>query len=109
MGYIKHGAAIFVITTSNEDDFINKYNEWRIKNNAKYFTEAKVVVNNYISFAKLPDGSKEGWKESDNADKSVKDCIDFLDNYDDKIWYSILITRFGGDNDEILTDYIKGR
>ncbi len=43
------------------------------------------VVNGYRSFMVAPDGSKEGWSESDRADDARESFIDWLEEtrYDD--------------------------
>lgn len=37
-------------------------------------------VNGYISFFIAPDGSKEGWRESNNGDKVRKEFVNYLKN-----------------------------
>lgn len=56
------------------------------------------VVNGYTSFMVAPDGSKEGWAESDKADEDRAAFIEWLDAnaYDDgsnKLEY--VVVRFG--------------
>jgi hypothetical protein len=61
----------------------------------------KSVVNDYQSFAFLPDGSKEGWDTSDDGDQYRQQFIDlFSFAYDDESTpFDVLVidARFGGD------------
>jgi hypothetical protein len=55
------------------------------------------VVNSQLSFFIAPDGSKEGWADSETGDKARKEFLDWLlknDNYCDYIEIC-----FGGDDD----------
>ena len=60
-------------------------------------------VNNYRSFAIVPDGSKEGWPESDEGDEGRDRFIEWLDTqrYDDgsprQRWVEV---QFGDDDEE---------
>lgn len=61
----------------------------------------KSVMNDYQSFAFLPDGSKEGWDASDQGDEYRQQFIDlFSFAYDDDSTpFNVLVmdARFGGD------------
>lgn len=60
------------------------------------------VVNDYISYAFLPDGSGEGWTDSDDGDKYRDEFADLFDQqYDDgSSPFSVVWVRFGGDEPE---------
>lgn len=62
------------------------------------------VVEDYQSFAFLPDGSKEGWEDSDRGDEYRQQFIDLFSvtgadgfTYTDVL---VLDARFGGDEPE---------
>lgn len=56
------------------------------------------LANNYSSFCIVPDGSKEGWGCSDNADLARSKLADFIDQGD--FYASYVDVRFGGDESE---------
>ena len=56
------------------------------------------MVNSQFSFFIAPDGSKEGWGTSKDADVARKEFLDWLDkNHDYCDYFEV---RFGGDDDE---------
>lgn len=59
------------------------------------------VVNGYLSFAFLPDGSKEGWEDSDLGDEFRQRFIDLFSfaHGDGSSPFDVLVidARFGGD------------
>lgn len=63
------------------------------------------VVNGYRSFLVAPDGSKEGWEESDNGDARRAEYVKWLDaqRYEDRSTsLSWVVVQFGDDNQETL-------
>lgn len=83
MGYIKHNS---IIVSSWDDEKLLLAH----KKAQETFGSLTTLIHEYIinsggSFAVLPDGSKEGWTESDAMDEKRKDFIKFLDEqaYDD--------------------------
>jgi hypothetical protein len=103
MGYIKHNA---VIVTGWE---AKKVHEAHAKANevfATYFPNKTTiiseivmgVVNEQYSFFIAPDGSKEGWADSDLGDVFRKDFQDYLQNSRDNYCDYIEIC-FGGDDE----------
>lgn len=83
MGYIRHHA---IVVTSWDDARMKIAHE-----KAKEIfgeTVSPIVhstINGYTSFFVAPDGSKEGWDESDNGDAHRKSFIDWINKgaYDD--------------------------
>jgi hypothetical protein len=67
MGYIRHHS---ILVTAYNKEYVQK--AWDKAN--KLFPEILTPIisslwNGYYSFAILPDGSKEGWPESDELDR----------------------------------------
>ncbi len=76
MGYIQHDAVIVTVSGyANDRDFApgpkvkafreSLPEEWR----ALVVGPVRSVVNGYDTYAFLPDGSKEGWRDSDQGDE----------------------------------------
>ena len=73
MGYIKHDSVIVVISDildtgqmPDVDAFRQSLpEEWR----SLIVGPIQAVVNGYVTYAFLPDGSKEGWALSDRGDE----------------------------------------
>jgi hypothetical protein len=61
------------------------------------------VTNDYWSCAFLPDGSKEGWRDSDLGDEYRRQFADlFSAGYEDgSSPFSVAMVRFGGDEPEL--------
>jgi hypothetical protein len=76
MGYIKHHA---IVVTTSIDELIKTAHE-----KAKEIFETTVSeiipskINGYKSFLIAPDGSKEGWSESDTGNVNRKSFIDWV-------------------------------
>ncbi len=74
MGYFKHHA---IVLTSWKDEDIgsveNKLKEMELK-----YIGPGSSMNGYITITVIPDGSKEGWPESERGDKKRKEFIDWL-------------------------------
>jgi hypothetical protein len=63
------------------------------------------VTNGYRTFAIFPDGSKEGWEDSNEGDKNRDAFMAALDKFWEKgLWVDVVEVRFGGDleNPEIV-------
>jgi len=103
MGYIKHNAII--CTAWNKESVIEA------KDKAKEIFSSnqegssclvseivEYIVNEGYSFFIAPDGSKEGWDDSNNCDTSRKEFTEWLDNSDNYCDY--IEVRFGGDDDD---------
>lgn len=81
MGYIKHNAII--ITADDYPTGLKQFG--KVHSKAKQIfgeTVSEAIrspLNGYISFFVAPDGSKEGWDESDSGDKKRKKFADYID------------------------------
>jgi hypothetical protein len=103
MGYIKHNA---IIVTSFDLDQIKQCH----KNAIDIFFDDHLkaaplvsdilegVINNQYSIFIAPDGSKEGWPESDEHDLKRESFIDWIKKND--MYVDYIEVRFGGDDYE---------
>lgn len=66
MGYIRHHAII--VTGGDWNDEIKKAHEFAMKLGCTVTEIVLSPVNGYRTFCVVPDGSKEGWSESDSGD-----------------------------------------
>ena len=85
MGVMNHNA---VIVTTWSDDRANELQAWIDEQNDRdreLIVRAGSWVNGNHSFAVLPDGSKEGWSDSDEGDALRDRFIERLsqDDYED--------------------------
>lgn len=83
MGYIRHHA---IAITSWNDKLIKMAHEKAIQIfNDRVSNILMDNINGYKSFFIAPDGSKEGWSESDTGDAQRKMFIDWVNKqaYDD--------------------------
>lgn len=81
MGVIHHHT---VIATVNIQENIDKVKAWIYglpPGKRKRFCDAPAPVNGYHTFILVPDGSKEGWPESDAGDQFRAEFISFLDSF----------------------------
>ena len=82
MGTMNHNAVIATTWDGKEVERIKKFTEL---NNSALFLFSNEVTNGYITVVLVPDGSKEGWEESDDGDDLRERFIKKLEqaNYDD--------------------------
>jgi hypothetical protein len=96
MGYMRHNT---IIVTCFTEDYINKAHSKALE----IFDDLLVsnvihsVINGYISFFIAPDGSKEGWSESDEHDTRRNEFIEWLSNAE---VYADWVEVQYGDNDK---------
>lgn len=83
MGYIKHQAVIAVVIDDSSDvDQLRRQLAELIDKPFNRSAEQLLVgptpslVNGYVTYALLPDGSKEGWSTSDLGDRARQIFID---------------------------------
>ena len=79
MGIIQHEAVIAVL---NDRDAAAEMLAWIAQlpiENQQLFIDAPCVMNGYHTFVMIPDGSKEGWPDSDYYDTLRQRFIDRLD------------------------------
>lgn len=67
MGYIKHHA---IIVTGWEQDRIGWIIHEASRLKMRVIGPSREVINGYISVLVCPDGSKEGWPDSDSGDNA---------------------------------------
>ena len=103
MGVMVHHA---IVATTCDPQVANDFQGWLNQQNNQLVTRAKAWTNGYISFAVLPDGSKEDWPESYDGDEFRDQVINRLerDKYDDGSspwdWVEVSFGEFG---QEIVT------
>ena len=104
MGYMRHDSVIVVVNDYALDlpdmPDVAAFREslpekWR----GLVVGPAEGVVNGYLTYAFLPDGSKEGWGESDKGDEYRAAFVDlFSVGYDDKSSpFEVTAISHGGD------------
>lgn len=85
MGYIKHQAVIAVVIGDAADVDIDRLRRQLAELVDKpsgaspaqlLVGPAQALVNDYVTYALLPDGSKEGWSTSDLGDRARRILID---------------------------------
>lgn len=105
MGYMRHHA---IIVTSWNPIRIREARDRAVTLFGK--TVSPVVpssINEYESFFVAPDGSKEGWSESDKGDEERAVFVSWLDaqRYDDhSTWFSWVVVQYGDDEGETRID-----
>lgn len=100
MGYIRHDA---IVVTSFQTDGIDAARNKAWSLNLSTSEVLTSPINQYFTFLIAPDGSKEGWEESDAGDSQRAEWVAWAKNsgyYLD--WVHI---NYGGDDDE--TVFIK--
>ena len=105
MGYIAHHAIIVTGTQWGEEN-IDTAHEIALKvfdNSACCVTPIfKSGVNGYRTFMVTPDGSKEGWIESDECDVLRSNFFDELEQHPD-MYVDAVLVRYGGDDPQVAT------
>jgi hypothetical protein len=83
MGYLRNHA---IIVTSENQYKIRDAHAAAVELELQVLGPSEEVVNRCASILICPDGSKEGWPESDRGDARRKAFIDWLESqrYDDK-------------------------
>ena len=75
MGYMRHHA---IIVTSWSDNHIQKARRKALDLHMLITPNIESNINGYQSFFIPPDGSKEGWEESDGGDKKRDQFVEWL-------------------------------
>ena len=110
MGYIKHDG---ITVTGWKDEHLKRARDKAVELGL-IVTELQKEpgVNGYLSFLICPDGSKEGWEDSDeheNAREAWKDWVDEESSYqglptyawDTVMFINWIHVRYGGDDEEM--------
>ena len=113
MGYIRHDAVIVVVW---EDETITGLLNARIEALRQEMDAAfrplvigpiETPVNGDTLYAFLPDGSKEGWPESDKGDEYR---AKFIDCFEVAKWPNGIHVEFGGDEPQrVVTELLYQR
>jgi hypothetical protein len=77
MGYMRHHA---IIVTSSDDRLLNAAHAESIRLGAAVSGVICSPINGYRSFLIAPDGSKEGWSQSDEGDTQRAAWIAWADD-----------------------------
>jgi hypothetical protein len=101
MGYISHHAMIVTGFNKNSLKLAHKEAELRFTREGGFCFVSPIItspINGYLSFFIAPDGSKEGWEDSDYYDKARREYGEWLlhqvcqGNY-----YQWVIVQYGDD------------
>lgn len=98
MGHMRHHA--IVVTTWNHE-LIDQAHAKAVELGMSVSNVTSEVTNGFRSFLVAPDGSKEGWDQSDQGDQQRDAFIEWLDEqrYEDRStaldW---VVVQFGDDN-----------
>jgi hypothetical protein len=106
MGYMRHHA---IIVTGSYGDYLLRAHLQARRLEMKVSDIVKSSINGFESFFVAPDGSKEGWPESDTGDIARDALIDFLQSMrygDGGSPLSWALVQYGDDNRQksITTD-----
>lgn len=93
MGYIRHDA---IIATSFDIRHIQRARDKAQAFGLPAFGPFTSQMNGYVSIFIPPDGSKEGWEESDKADLARKRWIKWMDD-EPELYVDWAQVSFGGD------------
>lgn len=87
MGTTNHNA---IIATTYKDEEIERIKEWRKQHieYRPYFIFGPRATNNYQTVVLVPDGSNEGWQESDAFDALRRDFVFQLEKGNFEDWSS---------------------
>lgn len=97
MGYMRHHA---IVVTGYEPDNHDRVADAYGKAVSLGLNVSNVIespVNGYRSFLVAPDGSKEGWDDSDAGDKRRDAFVDWLRSLEDG-WLAWAEVRYGDDD-----------
>ena len=106
MGYMRHHA---IVVTGPASVYLSKATMQEVRD-AVFDIAGNMVselvgspMNGYLSFFVAPDGSKEGWSESEEGDKTRQRVIDYLETlrYEDgSTSYKYAEIQYGDDEKE---------
>lgn len=101
MGYIRHHS--IVVTTWDKDKVKIVYDKAKEIFGANVSEIVNSNINGYQSFFVAPDGSKEGWEESEQGDKNRASFLEFIEQQkyeDDSNSISFAELFYGDDEGE---------
>lgn len=76
MGIIQHDA---IVVVSSDEFFIEAARAFAVSTGLEVSEISPVLTNGYRSFCVFPDGSKEGWEESNLGDARRAEIVSYLD------------------------------
>lgn len=102
MGYIRHET---IVVTAFDVERLERARRFAIDAGLPVSERVSSPVNSYQSFFVAPDGSKEGWAESDRYDAVRAEFIKAL-RADNQLYCDWVLVSFGGDaNTAIVEDH----
>lgn len=107
MGYMRHDA---IVVTSFSKEYIEKAHA-KAKDLELQCSEILVTeINEYYSFLIGPDGSKEGWLESDRGEEKRDDWTNWAQENEEDIYIDWIHVSYGGDDPQQahLINYNRG-
>lgn len=97
MGYMRHDA---IVVTSFDKKYVRKGIEKARSLGLCVTPITKEVTNGYCSFLIAPDGSKEGWDTSNQAEEARDAWKEWANNsYKDGLYLEWVHVSFAGDED----------
>lgn len=97
MGRIKHNV---IVVTAFQKEAIDKGMDKATSLGLVVTNIVRGTANEYYSFLIAPDGSKEGWDESDKMDVLREEWIKFADKLQEHgLYLDFVHLSFGGDDD----------
>lgn len=81
MGTINHNA---IVATTWDDEIVTAVTKWVGTLETKYrslFIYGFGICNGFHTIVMIPDGSKEGWNDSENCDEIRKQFVALLDSF----------------------------
>lgn len=97
MGYMRHHA---IVVTSGHDESIEGAHKAATDLGMTVTPLVSSPINHYRSFMVCPDGSKEGWSDSDEGDKRRDAFVAWLDegDGDNPPWCSWAEVQYGDES-----------
>lgn len=93
MGYIRHEA---IVVTAFDIKHLERARSLAIEADLPVSERVPSPVNSYQSFFVAPDGSKEGWADSDRYETARTEFIKALRS-DEQLYCDWVLVSFGGD------------
>lgn len=100
MGYMRHHA---IIATSWDQELLKKAHDKAMEIFNQVAPITPIATNGYVSFLVAPDGSKEGWTESEMGDDKRNEFIEWIETHrysDGSISIDYVEIQFGDDDGE---------
>ena len=98
MGYMRHHA---IIVTSWDEELLKKAHDKAVTIFNQVAPITPTDINGYVSFMVAPDGSKEGWAESEMGDDKRNELTEWIESQrysDGSMSIDYVEIQFGDDN-----------